>query len=565
MTEQEQSETYSWSGDPDSSVHEKPADKDAYIGILEAKVGRLEETERAVLNVLEDSRALEEQLRDRAEELKKFQLAVEKSSDVIVITDPDGIILYANPATAVTTGFSEEEIVGGKPSLWGRQMPKEFYGRLWETIRSGASFSTEVTNRKKDGSRYVAELNINPILGENGEIRFFVGVQHDVTVQRKARDELIAQADRLEIANENIAREKEKTEAILRFLRSIGDGVLATDLEKRIIFANKAASILLASDDIEGKLHKDVFRIVSEKDRAEVVCPVAEIISGKTKEPIHGQGILLRHDASSVPVSFSASPIYDGEGGLLGAMIVLKDRSDEREAARTKDRFLSVSAHQLRTPLSGMRWSMEMLLGGDLGKLPKEARDMVARIHANNVRMIELVGDLLDVARINEGTYREKALPLDVAPLVNEVMENMKSDADNRRVTLAFTSGGDAIPKVLAAPKRLYEVIENLLGNAIKYTDAGGTVAVTLCQSEGGVTLSVADTGIGIPAHEQEKIFSKFFRASNAMRKNTEGSGLGLSVVKSFMEEIGGRVWFESVEGKGTTFFVEVPGVPVAE
>lgn len=516
----------------------------------------------AMNDLLVSVRDSEKNLRRQAEELKKFQMAVEESFDVIIITDQAAKILYVNPSAERITGFSREEVIGKTPAVWGGKMSESYYTEFWKTIRiEKKKFFGEVINQKKGGESYVAELGVIPLLGDDGDVKFFVGVQRDITKQKQFEDELISQAKRLEIANELMTSEKQKGDAILRFLRSIGDGVIATDMDGRIIFANEAAEQLFACGcELEGQRHSDVFQVVSEKDVNREECFIKDVLEMRKNVEGRNHRLLVRNDGTKIPVSYTADPIRGADGTMIGCIAVMKDITEEREMESMKDRFLSVSAHQLRTPLSGMRWSMEMILGDDLGKLPKKVKDMLERVHANTVRMITLVGDLLDVSRINEGNYVEEALPTDIVPLAKEVLEAMSSDAEDRQVRLMFDKEESlTLPEVFAAPKKLYEVIENLISNAVKYTDAGGTVTMAIRPSAGGVTLSVADDGIGIPKREQEKIFSKFFRASNAMRKNTDGSGLGLSVVKSFVEEIGGRVWFESEEGVGATFFIEIP------
>ena len=552
----------------ESSSSEETKVSTVYVRDLEKKVRQLEDTEKAILNVLDDARILEGQLRDQTEELKKFRMAAEESFDHMVITDPDGIVLYANPAVEHVTGFAIDEIIGKTPALWGKQMGKEFYEEFWSTIKGRKRrFSGEVTNKRKSGELYAAEIGVSPLLDEQGDIRFFVGIERDITERRQYESRLVAQAEDLKIANEALAREKEERDSVLRFLRSIGDSVIAVDLGGNILFLNEAAGNILgvSKGDIEkqallGSRCQDLFSLANEKRPDTVVDFLEQIIATKSSLEV-ARGILIRKDLEPLAVAYSVNPISSDDKRLLGCMIVLKDMTEERAMDSAKDRFLSVAAHQLRTPLSGMRWNMEMLLGGDVGDVSPEVSETVKKIHANTLRMIGLINDLLNVALLDAGQDPESSEAVGIVETISTVLGELQSLAEKSGVRIDFSPTKKSSSwKVVSFPRRLHEVCENLIHNAVKYSRPESTVTVRLEElSEHEASLSVSDTGIGIPKSEREKIFGKFFRASNALRWKTEGSGLGLAVVKNFVEEMGGRVSFESEEGKGTTFLVRLP------
>lgn len=533
-----------------------------YVKDLEKKVKQLEDTEKALLNVLEDARILENQLRGQTEELEKFHMAAEESFDHMVITDKDGVVLYANPAVEKITGFKNSEVIGHTPALWGKQMGKEFYEKFWHTIKDlKRKFYGEVANKRKDGKRYIAEIGVAPLLDDQGEVKFFVGVERDITEQRKYEERLIAQAKDLDAINRTLQEEKEREESILQFLRSIGDGVVAVDPDGVILFTNEMAEKLLLA---EGKLLKGVkcetvFSLASEKQPETGVDFLAGIFSGKAVIEDFS-GLLKRSDGTRIPVAYTASPILGKEDQLIGCMVAFKDVTEEREIDRVKDRFLSVAAHQLRTPLSGMRWNMEMLLGGDYGELPVEAREAVSRIHENNQRMIVLVNDLLNVALLNEGPGPDARVAVDVATVVSAVIKELAPYAEKSHIAVDFSLPPGGGCQAFAVERRLYEVFMNIIHNAIKYSRPNTRVSVVIEPCGRGVfSIKISDSGIGIPKGEQDKVFGKFFRASNALQWKTEGSGLGLSVVKAFVEEMSGSIRFETKEGEGTTFFVELP------
>ncbi|MBP9752004.1 MAG: PAS domain S-box protein [Candidatus Moranbacteria bacterium] len=536
-------------------------EKKKYARELEKQNKALRDTERAVLNILEDTLALQRKAESEAEELKKFQLAVSGSSDTVVIADPDAVILYANDAACRTTGYPMEEIIGNKPSLWGRQMGKGFYETMWRTIKDDKKpFRSEVMNRKKDGGTYIAELSITPLLGDDGEVRFFVGVQHDVTERRRYEDELVTAAKRLEAVNADMLREKERAEGVLRFLRSIGDGVFATDRDGKIVFMNKAAEELSGCPvaNAEGVYYGDIFSFSLERNPMAGCVKIVEDAMDENRSGEDGSSrvILGRRDGGQLPVSYTVAPIRDEKGEPIGCVVTLQDASRERQMEQMKNDFLSIAAHQLRTPLTGIRWSLEILL--ESGTVGEEVAAELRKIHESSCRMSVLIDDLIDASRINQRLLSETPTSVNPGELVLSSIESMRAVAGKRKITITSRMSKD-MPEVPLIKEGFVEVMGNLIGNAIKYSKDGGEVHVEAIRRGGVFRVSVSDKGIGIPKSEQGQIFTRFFRATNAMLKEADGSGIGLSAVKSFLDEMGGRIWFESSEGSGTTFFIELP------
>lgn len=526
----------------------------------------LEDTRRAISNILEDVSSSEKELKRKTEELQKFRQAVDTSFDHTIITDIDGRVIYANHAAEVLTGYSQEEMLGKTPALWGKQMPREFYETFWRTIKTEKNgYAGELTNRRKDGTKYLASLRVASVLDEQGEIKFFVGVERDITEERKSQLRIVRHAAELEQANAYIEKEKERAESILRFLKSIGEGVFATDKEGRVIFMNEAAELMSGKtfDEAKDQLVGGVFTFLHKKHAGvERLSIAARVLEKKRTIAFPNKAFIVRGD-KEVPVSGTCSLIRDEKQEIIGTIAVFQDITKKHELDQMKDSFLSVAAHQLRTPLGSMRWSMELLLGGDLGKLPKDAVEAVRQIYDNSQRMIILVNDLLSVARMDQSKGQEEKKAMDIVSILEEVVKTMRPEGKKREVAIVLKKPKGSLPAISVPPKHFYEAFENLLSNAIKYNRKNGTVTVTLKAEEEGFLIMVKDTGIGIPQDAQSKIFSKFFRAQNAVLKETEGSGLGLSVVKSYLEEAGASIRFESEENVGTTFFVQLPFHPV--
>ena len=351
-----------------------------------------------------------------SKDLEKFRLAVENTSNHIVITDAEGTILYANPAVEAVTGFTISEVIGkkvGSKELWGGQMEKEFYKKLWQTVKiEKRHFEAEIKNKRKSGEIYIAETKIDPIINADGEVVFFVAVERDIT---KAK-----------------------------------------------------------------------------------------------------------------------------------------------EVDRMKTEFISLASHQLRTPLSAMKWFLEMLLGGDAGALNPEQKGFAEKINQSNERMIELVNGLLNVSRIESGRIIVEPVLIDIKELINEVLVELESKLQTKKQTVVLNVESN-LPQINLDPKLTRSVYLSLLTNAIKYSRHGSEIQLIITKNENELISRITDKGYGVPESEQKKMFDKFFRGTNIVQQETDGTGLGLYLAKMIVQSWEGRIWFESQENKGTTFWFTLP------
>jgi len=323
---------------------------------------------------------------------------------------------------------------------------------------------------------------------------------------------------------------------------------------------NESAELLVGRkfQEVEGKKSKEAFYFRRELEEGIQYIHVTEQVLQKKKKFVFLQDMFLVQEKHKVPVDGTCSLIRDTKNNIIGTVTVFRDITKLRDIEQMKNSFLSVAAHQLRTPLGSMRWGMELLINGDLGKLSKDVKETIEQLYENSGRMVVLVNDLLNVSRIDGGKNWEKKQSIDLIENIDAVIHTMNAEAKKRSVEIVFKHP-ESIPFISAPPKHLYEAIENLVSNGIKYNRSKETLTITIEIKEKTILLKVADRGIGIAKEDQSKIFSKFFRASNAVHKETEGSGLGLSVVKSYIEECNATIRFESEENVGTTFFVEFP------
>lgn len=233
--------------------------------------------------------------------------------------------------------------------------------------------------------------------------------------------------------------------------------------------------------------------------------------------------------------------------------------SNLRELDRLKSEFISVAAHQLRTPLSAIKWAVKMVIDGDAGPINDEQKNILDQGYKSNERMITLVNDLLDVSRIEAGKFEYEFIEGSIEDLVDTTIQEFQQIVKHKSVNLKYYKPDRPLPKVKMDSIKLKMVIENLIDNAVKYTAPGGNVEVLFKYYRNIVELVVSDNGVGIPKEQAAQLFSKFFRARNVMKMQTDGTGLGLFIAKKIVEKHGGIIWAESEEGKGTQMHFTIP------
>lgn len=234
---------------------------------------------------------------------------------------------------------------------------------------------------------------------------------------------------------------------------------------------------------------------------------------------------------------------------------------EREQIEKMKSEFVSVASHQLRTPLTGIKWFSELMLRGKAGAVSVDQKDFLTQIHDSNERMIKLVEDLLNVSRIETGTKFEiKKIPTDMVPMLDSLATDLVGLAEKHKVKIMRAENFPKTLMLSVDADKIRQVFGNLLSNAVKYSHDGGIVTVGLYPPRADViTFSISDTGLGIPEKAQSRMFEKFFRAENVQTQETDGTGLGLYIVKAIVEGHGGKIWFESEENVGTSFFVELP------
>jgi PAS domain S-box-containing protein len=352
-------------------------------------------------------------LENLVNDLKIYKLAMDNAFVHIVITDRNGIIVYANNSTSEITGFNIKEIIGKTPSLWGRQMPDSFYENFWRIIKiEKKSYAGEITNKRKNGEIYQAEIRVSPVLDMKGEVEFFVAIERDITEAK--------------------AMERAKTE------------------------------------------------------------------------------------------------------------------------------FISLAAHQLKTPLTSISLTSELLLRGINGEMSEDNKKYLRNIFMEVKDMTKLIEIFLNVSRIEMGKFPIETERISLSDILDKTIQKTLPHLKSKKLALEKNYKNN-LPVLNLDKKVMNIILENLISNAIKYSTKNGIITLSAEHTIDSVIIKVSDDGIGIPEHEQSKIFTKMFRAGNVTDIKSEGSGLGLYLVKNLAEQCGFNISFVSKVKEGATFSLTIP------
>jgi len=447
-------------------------------------------------------------------------------------------------------GFSLAEIFAEKKDF--EKLKKDINGK----INRREVFLLSQNKRKFLGAVYA-----NPFQG--GYIFSFL----DVSDKKKIKDELQTKIEDLqritqELKNSrsallNILEDMEEARTLaeterdktLAIIENFPEGLLFFNQENKLISVNPKIQDLfsLSPNALEKKGFEELSNIPSFKP---IITILGKNIKTLLKKEIEiRDGLVL--EISSIPIS--------REGEKIGTLVILRDITREKVVEKLKTEFVSIAAHQLRTPLSAIKWTLEMMLDGDMGEISEEQRGFLKKTYQSNERMIRLINDLLNVTRIEEGRFLYKTKKCDIIELAENVLAPLKEVARRKGIKVITDWPKKKIPKVEVDTEKISLVIQNLVDNAINYTKKGGEIKITIDYHKEEIIFSVKDNGIGISDSQKKRIFSKFFRGDNAVRAETEGTGLGLYIAKNIIEAHKGKIWFESEENKGTTFFFSLP------
>ncbi|MFA5185256.1 MAG: PAS domain S-box protein [Patescibacteria group bacterium] len=474
----------------------------------------------------------------------KFKALVDKSL-VGVYLIQDGVFKYVNPVLAKVFGYKVSDIIN-------KMGPRDF------TAISDRAIVEENIRRRIRGEVKTVHYRFNGITRRKKIIRLEVLGSRTVFDGKPAIIGSLFDVTSEEQKDLELKQRTEELQRIKMAVEGASDEVAILDLSGHLLFANAALCRMTGYSlkEIVGKKPWESW--LKTEEPLDYEKTLGWILT--EKKPWVGEYVNHRKNGETYTSRTTLTPIMDKKGKPIFLVGVGMDVSKENEINRMKTEFVSLASHQMRTPLTGIKWIVDLMLSEKSDKLSFMQEKMLRDINQMNERLIRLVNDLLDVSRIETGRRFEINIQRgDIANTVKNIVTDLKAMAKDKQIKVEFSR---PMPKQLMCSfdeSKIHQVLTNLLSNAIDYSRPGSKVIVGCRQAAGEIVCSVKDYGIGIPKHQQKRVFEKFFRADNAYAIKTNGSGLGLYIAKTIIEGHGGRIWFVSHLGKGTTFHFSLP------
>jgi PAS domain S-box-containing protein len=378
----------------------------------------------------------------------------------------------------------------------------------------------------------------------------------------------------LEDLNEQKNIISESEEKLKTTLHSIGDAVISTDINSKITYLNPIAEQLTGwkLKEALGKPLLQVFKIINEKTKKPVTNPVKKILKKGVIVGLANHTVLISKSGKHYPIDDSGAPIKDKKQKIIGAVLVFHDVTEERKRQNNlkkayeelkkldqlKNVFLSMTSHELKTPITPIKSQSETLLTELTGKLNKSQKESVEMILRNTNHLDGLLSDILDIAKLEANQLQMFPEKTDLKPIFSNIIKDIEQTAHQKNLTISYKI--EKLPIIMIDSKRFKQVLLNLLGNSIKYTPPNGKIRVYAKQQNKQIIVSVTDNGMGIAPNMMTKIFDKFVQASPSYKQKQKGTGLGLSVCKGIVTKFGGKIWAESKGlNKGSSFHFTIP------
>ena len=515
-----------------------------------------------------------------AEKKRELQIILDSIPAWIFYKDKENRFVKVNEAFCEVMGKTKKELEGKSCfDIYPIEQAEAFLKDDLEVIKSEKPKRNIVELMDSAKGKLWIKTDKIPYTDKSNSIIGIIGFSVDVTDQiqtnknlenakiaaRNILEDLIIEKSKLEIA-------KAKEEALLE---SIGDGVVAVDKEDKIILMNHSAEVMLAqqSKQLIGKSLFESLKIFDEKGNQipKNEYPVTIALRGTitTTTTTGPSYFYARRDGTKFPVSINVTPVIV-DNKIIGAIDVFRDITKEKDIDKAKNEFVSLASHQLKTPPTAIKMLTERLLGDKMGKLEKNQKEYLTDIRYSNQRMIDLVNALLNVSRIELGAFIIQVNEKDACAIMQSILDELKSVIDKQQLKVKTIAPKNNILLMLDEPL-FRTIINNVIINAINYTKQRGDIQVEYKAVNKGQKLGekileedcfaviVSDNGYGIPEYQQNKVFAKFFRGDNAREKHTDGTGPGLYIVKSILDNSGGLIWFSSQENKGSIFYITIP------
>ena len=481
----------------------------------------------------------------RSEE--RFRSLVQNASDVIMILESDGTLRYVSDSAHRILHASPQDLVGTYLRDLVHPADRAEVENFLRACLQEQELTASVQFRHCQNERRYVEAVGNARLTDPS-VRGLVLNCRDITERKQAEDELLRLSNAVKMSTENI---------------------VITDPNGMITEVNEAALTMFGATDRQDLIGKVAFELFTPEDRPHALAGMAEVLH--TGAITNREYRIIKKDGSLITVEMSVGLMKDPTGNPVGFVGVSRDiterkraekalwlaKEEAEEANRSKSEFLATMSHELRTPLSVILGYTEMLLDGGFGPLTDQQHATIQRIEANGQGLFDLISEVLDLNRLDAGRMSLELTTVQIPQVFAEVEAETQGVRDLSKLAFLWRVEEGA-PPLYTDPAKLKVILKNLVNNAVKFTQTG-SVSVEARNHQGGVEISVRDTGRGIPVEQQEKIFEAFQQGKGNSREGYGGVGLGLHIVKRFLELLGGAITVESEVGRGSIFRVWLP------
>lgn len=497
---------------------------------------------------------------------ERYRTLFESSKDAIYITTPEGQIVNINPAGLSLFGYSREEMM--EMNAVGLYVyPEERIAFQHAIARHGGVKDYEVQFRRKDGQAINCLMTATARLDEQGSIASYQGIIRDITEQKRAEQERAALLDEQ-------ARKAGELHAILE---SMADGLLVVDVDERIVMVNQVAATLLGQDS--AALFDKPLNTLAAVDDPVLATGLQHIVE-QVRNELANLDYCLPEERVALGeriVRIQTAPTLGSGSSLTGAVVVIQDITQEVEADRAKSAFIATASHEMRTPITSLKGFVDIFYMSGIENLTESQLMFLETIQRQTNKLVQLINDLLEVARLERGSFRAESRWVSVEGAIHEAVTGLQFQIEQRRVNLTLELE-PFLSSIWIDGMHLSRILTNLISNAVKYVREGGCICIRarelndpsrLPSSPGdqvwrlrdnrSVVIEVEDNGVGIRASDQDKIFSRFFRSENPLSVEAGGTGLGLAITKSLVNLHNGQIGFRSVENEGTCFWVRLP------
>ena len=355
--------------------------------------------------------------------------------------------------------------------------------------------------------------------------------------------------DSLRQRTKELTIERNKIEAIVT---NLVDGLVFLDKNKRVILMNPEAKSVLNLTELQF-LGKTINEIVGVPN----IVALYDVLDHKIEWSGKRYELMLQNPLKKIFQVFIA-PVTARDKEIIGLTIILHDITREKEIETLKTEFVSMAAHQLRTPLTGTKWAFRTIMDNPSNKISNSDRDLLERGFQNNENMIELVNNLLNIARIEEGRFIYDMSEVYIDDMAQKQLDRLKTVIEKKNLKVTINKPRE-LPEIQADKEKINLVIQNLIENAIKYSPIGATITITVTSTEHDVKFAIQDTGFGVPENQRGEIFNKFVRGTNVLQMGIEGTGLGLFLARQIIEKHGGKLWLMDEIRQGSTFIFTLP------